>query len=238
MVRGCTRNGASDHPIEEDSMKTMQSSLQQDVESELQWEPALDSARIGVSVDQGVVVLTGHVRNWMERQAAEEAVKRVRGVTTVANELEVDLLPGHVRDDVDIGRAARDALRWNVLVPESQIKVMVAKGWVTLEGKVAHDYQRRTAVATVQHLTGVVGVTDLIKIETPVSPFDLRRKLAAALHRYAQLEADGIQLQVDGSKVTLTGKARSWRERDLIQEAAWSAPGVTAVDNRLEVRSF
>jgi osmotically-inducible protein OsmY len=222
---------------QENNMKTLQSDLKQDVENELRWTPALDSARVGVAVDQGVVVLTGHVRNWMERQAAEEAVKRVKGVNTVANELEVDLLPGHVRDDIDIGRAARDALRWNVLVPEAQIKVTVAKGWVTLEGKVAHDFQRRAATGSVQHLTGVVGVTNLLKIETQVSPFDLRRKLETALHRYAQLEADAIQLKVDGSKVTLTGKARSWRERDLVQEAAWSAPGVTEVDNHIEVRS-
>jgi osmotically-inducible protein OsmY len=216
-------------------MKTMLNSLQKDVESELQWDPILDSARIGVAVDQGVVVLTGHVRNWMERHAAEEAVKRVRGVNTVANELKVDLQPAETRDDVEIGRIARDALRWNVLVPDEQIKVTVANGWVTLDGKVPYDFQRRNALAAVQHLTGVVGVSNLIRIETQVSPLDLRRKLTAALHRYAQLEADHIQVKTEGSKVTLTGKVRSWPERDLVQETAWSAPGVTDVDNRLMV---
>jgi osmotically-inducible protein OsmY len=126
-------------------------------------------------------------------------------------------------------------LRWNVLVPDEQIKITVADGWVTLEGKVSHDYQRRTALTVVQHLTGVVGVTNLIGIETQVSPLDLRRKLTTALHRYAQVEADGVHVKTEGGKVTLTGKVRSWRERDLVQEAAWSAPGVTEVDNRLLV---
>jgi osmotically-inducible protein OsmY len=219
-------------------MKTVQSSLQHDITNELQWDPILDSSRIGVAVDKGVVVLSGHVRNWMERSAAEEAVKRVRGVTTVANELQVDLAPTHVRDDVDIGKAARDVLRWSVLVPDEDIKVTVSKGRLTLEGKVPYDYQRRAALNAVEHLTGVVGVTNLIQVAPDVSPTDLRRKLTAALHRYAQLEADGIQVQTEGGKVVLSGKARSWCERDLVQDAAWSAPGVTEVDNRIVVGSW
>jgi osmotically-inducible protein OsmY len=216
-------------------MKTIQSNLQQNILDELKWEPSLDSSRIGVSVESGVVVLTGHVRSLVEKNIAEQAVKRVRGVSAVANELEIDILSGFVRDDVQIAKAAQLALLWNVMVPEERLKVTVSGGWVTLEGEVPFGYQRRAAQSAVEQLVGVRGVTNKITVRPGVSPLDLRRRLNAALHRYARLEAANIDTISEGSKVVLTGKVHSWAERDQVQDAAWSAPGVTEVDNRIAV---
>ncbi|HEX6810410.1 MAG TPA: BON domain-containing protein [Planctomycetota bacterium] len=216
-------------------MQTTQSDLQNNVLAELRWEPGIDSSRIGVAIEKGVVELTGQVRTFTEKRAAEAAVKRVRGVFAVANELEVDLLSIHVRSDVDIAKAAIDALRWNVNVPDERLKVSVDKGWVTLEGSVSAAYQRLAAEYAVESLTGVKGVLNHITVAPATSAKDVRRQLTTALHRYAQLEADAVQVAADGAKVTLTGKVHSWAERDLVQGAAWRVPGVTHVDNRILV---
>jgi osmotically-inducible protein OsmY len=216
-------------------MKTMQSGLQQQVQTELEWEPGLDSSRIGVFVEKGVVSLTGHVRSLPERNAAERAVKRVRGVTAVANELQVDLLDADVRDDVQIARTAQQSLLWNIRVPAERIKVTVRDGWITLEGTVSQAFERLAAERAVEHLAGVVGVTNRIELRPEVSPRDVRHRLTSALHRYAQLEASGIEVESTGGKIVLRGHVSSWAERDLVQEAAWSAPGVTEVDNLLVV---
>lgn len=180
-------------------------------------------------------MLTGQVRSLAEKLAAERAAKRVRGVHAVANELRVEVISGHVRDDVDIAKAVQNALRWNVSVPDDRIKIAVSKGWVSLEGDVPYGYQRRAAEAAVEHLVGVVGVTNSIVVRPPVSPGDVRRQLNAALHRYAQLEAQQVQVETSGGKVVLTGRVRSWHERQLAEDAAWAAPGVTNVDNRIDV---
>lgn len=219
-------------------MQTTQSDLQNDVLAELRWEPGIDSSRIGVAIEKGVVELTGQVRTFAEKRAAEGAVKRVRGVNAVANELEVELLSTHVRGDVDIAKAAVDALHWNVNVPDQHIKVSVAKGRVTLEGSVPNAYQRLAAESAVESLTGVKGVVNNIVLSPQASTKDVRRQLTVALHRYAQLEADSVQIAADGDKVTLTGKVRSWAERDLVQGAAWKVPGVAHVDNRILVSAF
>jgi osmotically-inducible protein OsmY len=219
-------------------MQTIQSDLQNNVLAELRWEPGVDSSRIGVAIEQGVVELTGQVSTFAEKQAVEAAVKRVRGVTAVANELQVELLTTHVRGDVDIAKAAMDALRWNVNVPEERIKLTVAKGWVTLEGSVTAAYQRVAAETAVEYLTGVKGVSNKIDLTPEASAKDVRRQLTVALHRYAQLEADAVKVAADGNKVMLTGTVHSWAERDLAQNAAWKVPGVTHVDNRLVVQVF
>jgi osmotically-inducible protein OsmY len=219
-------------------MQTIQSDLQNNVLAELRWEPGVDSSRIGVAIEQGVVELTGQVSTFAEKQAVEAAVKRVRGVTAVANELQVELLTTHVRGDVDIAKAAMDALRWNVNVPEERIKLTVAKGWVTLEGSVTAAYQRVAAETAVEYLTGVKGVSNKIDLTPDASAKDVRRQLTVALHRYAQLEADAVKVAADGNKVMLTGTVHSWAERDLAQNAAWKVPGVTHVDNRLVVQVF
>jgi osmotically-inducible protein OsmY len=225
-------------PRKEAHMRTVQSDLQNNVLAELRWEPGIDSSRIGVAIEKGVVELTGQVRTLAEKRAAEAAVKRVRGVTAVANELEVELLAVHVRGDVDIAKAAVDALKWNVNVPDERIKVTVAKGWVTLEGTVPAAYQRLAAESSVEALTGVKGVLNHITVTPSASAQDVRRQLTSALHRYAQLEADSVDIAAEGNKITLTGKVHSWAERDLVQGAAWKVPGVAHVDNRLLVSAI
>jgi osmotically-inducible protein OsmY len=219
-------------------MQTIQSELQKNVLTEIRWEPGLDCSRIGVVVEQGVVALTGKVRTLAQRQAAENAVKRVRGVTAVANELEVDLIAAHQRDDVDVAKAAVDALRWNASVPDERLVVTVTRGWVTLEGKVDYAHQRAAAVAAVEVLTGVRGVTNRITVAPVLAAKDVRRQLTAALHRQAQLDADAIRIEVQGDRITLGGDVHSWTERDRVQDAAWRVPGVAHVDNHLAVRAF
>jgi osmotically-inducible protein OsmY len=219
------------------NMQTTQSDLQNNVLAELRWEPGIDSSRIGVAIQKGVVELTGQVRTFAEKQAVEMAVKRVRGVTAVANELHVDLIPSHVRTDVDIAKAAMDALRWNVNVPDERIKVTVDKGWITLDGNVLHAYQRLAAESAVEDLMGVRGVSNRITLAPEVSAKDVRRQLTAALHRYAQIEAEAVNVTADGNRITLSGTVHSWAERDLAQGAAWKAPGVTHVDNHLIVQA-
>jgi osmotically-inducible protein OsmY len=219
------------------AMKTIDSTLQKEILEELQWEPSLDSSRIGISIEKGVAVLTGHVRNLVERGIAERAVKRVRGVSAVANDLVVDLDRVLVRDDADIAKAALQALQWNVMVPHEKIQLSVTNGVVTLEGEVAHGYQRTSAQNTVEQLTGVKSVTNRIRVQPSAAPLDVRRKLNQALHRYARLEAEAISADVEGNRVVLRGKVHSWAERDIVQDAAWSAPGVSEVDNRIQVEA-
>ncbi len=219
-----------DHHI---AMKTAQTSLQKDILDELQWEPSLDSSRIGISIEKGVAVLTGHVRNLVERGIAERAAKRVRGVTAVANELTVDLGRLEAREDADIAKAAVQALQWNVMVPQNRVQVTISNGAVTLEGEVGYAYQRAAAQNTVEQLTGVKSVLNRLVVKPAIAPIDLRRKLNAALHRYARVEMEGINAEVEGSRVVLRGKVHSWAERDIVQDAAWAAPGVSEVDNRI-----
>jgi osmotically-inducible protein OsmY len=216
-------------------MRTAAAELQSEVLNEIRQEPSVDIARVGVAVERGVVTLTGQVRTLAERQTVEAAAKRVRGVTAVANELLVDLLDEHVRGDVEIANAAVDALRWHVNVPEERIKVAVAKGWVTLTGEVPAYYQRSAAESAVLFLTGVRGVTNSIVLKPTAKVRDVRHQLAAPLHRYAQVEAEGIEVLTEGDKVTLNGRVHTWAERDLVQGAAWRVPGIAHVDNRLLV---
>lgn len=216
-------------------MKTTRSDLQREVREELQWEPSLDASRIGVAVEDGVVVLSGQVRSLWERGIAEQAAKRLRGVRSVANELQVDLLADAARDDVALAKAAEHALAWHVMVPDKNLKLAVSKGWVTVDGEVPFAYQRRAAQHALEQLVGVRGVTNKITVRPAVAPDDLRRRLNTALHRYAGNELAQIETRTEGSRVTLRGKVRSWIERDLVQDAAWSAPGVTEVDNLIAV---
>ena len=219
------------------AMKTTHTSLQKDILDELQWEPSLDSSRIGVSIEKGVAVLTGHVRNLVERGIAERAAKRVRGVAAIANELVVDLGRLEARDDADIAKSAVQALSWNVMVPQGKVQVSVTNGCVTLEGEVGYGYQRTAAQNTVEQITGVKSVVNRLRVTPSVEPIDLRRKLNAALHRYARVEAEGIHADVEGSRVVLRGKVHSWAERDIVQDAAWAAPGVAEVDNLLTIEA-
>jgi osmotically-inducible protein OsmY len=209
------------------------SELRRDVERELEWEPSVDERRIGVSVVDAIVTLTGDVRSYGEKWRAERAVERVAGVKGIANELEVK--SASERSDTDIAKAAVDALKWNVMVPSDDVKVKVQNGWITLTGDVRWDYQRRSAEKAVRDLPGVRGLTNLITIRPRVEPEDVKRKIEETFKREAILDASHITVQATGSEVTLRGSVRSWAERHEAEKAAWAAPGVTAVHNYITV---
>lgn len=209
--------------------------LQKRVLEALDWEPDLDTTRIGVAANGGVVTLTGQVLNYTDRFSAERIVKQVAGVKGLANDLEV-LLPGDFhRTDTDLASIAVKALEWDVRVPHQDIKPQVANGWITLEGQVEWQYQREAAEHAVRHLLGVRGVTNQITLKPRVTPADLKHRIEAALKRSAGLEARRIRVETRGGTVTLDGFVHNWAERDQAERAVWSAPGVMAVDDRLAV---
>jgi osmotically-inducible protein OsmY len=210
--------------------------IQHDVTAELQSEPSLDAAGIGVAVHGGVVTLSGHVSSLPQKRAAERATKWVAGVRGVADELVVSLQASAVRDDTDIAEMLVRSLKWNALVPAETVKVTVDGGWVTLEGEVEWKYQRNEAEKTVARLTGVRGVTNFIRIKPLVSPGEIEQIVHNTFRRHAELDADEVFVETSGSQVTLRGRVRSWAEYEDAEWAAWSAPGVTEVDNRLEVK--
>jgi osmotically-inducible protein OsmY len=211
--------------------------IQRDVLEELAWEAEVQPNEIGVAVNDGIVTLTGLVDSFPKKWAAERAAQRVRGVVAVANDIEVRLPGSAERTDADIAAAAARALDWDALIPPGGVKVSVSKGWVTLDGTVEWQFQRRAAERAVRRLTGVRGVTNLITVKPKVQPAEseLKRRIEDALVRNAETDADRIEVDVDGGKVILDGQVRSWAERDAAERAAWSAPGVTDVVNRITV---
>ena len=215
-------------------MKT-DAQLKKDIESELDWDPAVKAANVGVAVKDGIVTLTGHLETHAEKFAIEQALQRVAGVQAIAIELDVKLAPDHIRSDTEIAAAAESALTWHALVPAERIKVTVEKGWITLGGEVDWEYQRRNAESTVRPLTGVIGVSNGIALKPRVSPSHIADRIREALTRQAEREANKIDVTVTGSNVTLRGVVHSWSERAAAQGAAWSAPGITTVNNELKI---
>jgi osmotically-inducible protein OsmY len=210
-------------------------SLRQDVLDELEFDPTVDAARIGVAVDKGVVTLTGHVGSYAEKVAAERIVQRVKGVRGIAQEIEVRY-PSEKRDNDDqVAERAAKILDWDATIPPGKVKVKVEKGWVTLNGEVEWQYQRVAAELAVRKLSGVLGVTNIIAVRPRLDAANVKHRIEDALKRNAELEAEGIRVAVTGSKVTLEGKVRAWHERGVAERAAWAAPGVIAVEDRLIV---
>ena len=208
--------------------------LKQDIEQELRWDPKVNAAEIGVSVDKGVVSLLGAVDTYAQKWAAEEATKRVSGVRTVAADLTVKILGDHKRTDSDIAAAVQNSLTWDVLVPNS-VTAKVQQGSVTLEGKVTWNYQREAAERLVRNLTGVVSVYNSIALDPQISATKVKEKIEAALKRQATADGKAIQIETSGSKVTLTGHASSWHSIEDASNAAWGVPGVTDVVDKLTV---
>jgi osmotically-inducible protein OsmY len=210
--------------------------IKRDIEDELRWDPELsDPMNIAVSVEDGVVTLAGFVHSYEDKFEAEWAAKRVAGVVGVANDLEVRIPDADQRPDPEIARDAVQALRIQLPLEWENIKVVVRDGWVTLEGQVQRQHQRRAAERAVAPVKGVKGITNLIRLEPEVAPDDIKRRIEDALKRRAELDADRIVVEGRGSEVFLKGTVHSWAESAEAERVAWAAPGVTEVHNQLIV---
>jgi osmotically-inducible protein OsmY len=209
--------------------------LQEDVQAALDWEPSIDTADIGVTVDQGVVTLRGEVKTFAEKATAERVALKVYGVKAVANDVAVRLTGGFERTDTDIALAAVNALKWNSLVPAGKVTPTVSGGWITLKGEVDWQYQKETAGRVVRDLLGVVGVSNQVSVRPRVNTADVEAKIVAALKRSAEVDARRIHVGASDGKIVLTGNVRSWTEREEARRAAWSAPGVRDVEDLISV---
>ena len=209
--------------------------LRQDVLDELEFEPSVNAAHIGVTANHGVITLTGFVTSYAEKTMAERAARRVKGVKAIAEENEVRLPTDTKRADDEIAARAVDILRWQVGVPADRIKVKVEKGVVSLTGEVEWQFQKTEADHVVHKLSGVADVVNQIRVASPVHAFEVKEKIEKALQRSAELEASRITVETEGGRVILKGKVHAWYERDIAERAAWSAPGVTEVQDRLTI---
>ena len=209
--------------------------LKQHVENALEWEPSLDDRDIAVAAADGVVTLRGTVRTYAEKLNAEKTALRIFGAKGVANDLEVHIPDALVRTDTEIAQAAATALKWNSTAGLERVTIAVTNGWIRLSGAVDWQYQREAAARVMRELTGVKGIMNNIAVQPVVKTIDLRDKIEAAFKRSAEIDARRIQVSSEDGKVILSGNVRSWAEREEAERAAWGAPGVKQVDDRLAV---
>lgn len=209
--------------------------LRQDIIDELEFEPSIDAADIGVAVENGVATLTGHVPTYAQKATIDDVVRRVAGVRGIAQEIEVRPFGANQTADDEIAKRALYMINWNTTVPKNAVQVKVQKGWVTLTGNVEWHYQKIAAGDAVRGLAGVSGVSNTIDLKPRVSVSDVKKRIQDALKRNAEVEAKGIRIDVLDGIVTLEGRVKAWPERDAAERAAWSAPGVKAVVDRITV---
>ncbi len=209
--------------------------LQQDVMAELHWEPSVQSAHVGVEVDEGIVTLTGHVSSYFEKWNAETAAQRVSGVKALVVNLEVLLPALSQRSDEDIARSVDSALEWMAPEVKNKVKVLVEGGQVLLSGEVEWQYQKTAATTAIRHLLGVTSVVNQIGLRQQVTREQVKQEIEAALTRQARTDAKKIKVEVQGANVTLTGTVESWAERQSALHAAWNAPSVVNVTDRMRL---
>jgi osmotically-inducible protein OsmY len=222
-------------PLAERRPQMSDRTIKQAVEEELDWEPSIDAEHIGVTVEDGVVTLSGHVGSYAEKYAAEKAAKRVKGVRAIAQEIEIRFPSDKKTSDDQIAKRALDIIAWNSTIPKDKVLVKVQSGFVTLSGEVEWFYQRDDAENAVRKLAGIKGISNEIKIKSRVEASDIKQRIETALKRNAELEAGTIKVSVFNGRVTLDGKVKAWYERDLAERMAWSAPGVTSVDDHIHI---
>jgi osmotically-inducible protein OsmY len=209
--------------------------LRQDIIDELEFEPSIDAADIGVAVENGVVTLTGHVPTYAQKATVEEVVWRIKGVKGMAQEIEVRPYGANKTADDEIAKRALSMLEWNTVLPRGAVQIKVQNGWLTLTGKVEWNYQKVKAETTVKELAGVTGVTNHIQVTPHISSSDVKKRIEDALRRNAEVEAKSINVDVYDGKVTLQGRVHAWSERSAAERAAWSAPGVKTVEDRITI---
>lgn len=209
--------------------------LKKDVIAELAWDKSINASAIGVAVKNGIVTLSGHLDTFGEKAAVQQALRRVYGVSAIAMELDVKLSPDHRRSDTEIASAAEAVLRANAMIPVDKIRLLVDKGWITMQGEVEWDFQRQTAEHALRPLAGVLGISNEVTIKQRPTTANVEKGIKEALARQAEREAAHVHVTVQGATVWLRGKVHSWQERDAAQGAAWSADGVRTVINELVV---
>jgi osmotically-inducible protein OsmY len=211
------------------------SDIRRDVEDELRWDPDIDATDIAVTVKNGVVTLAGFVRSYMQKYQAEADAKRVAGVVAVANDIEIRVPDVDERPDPEIARDAVARIKGELPYAWEKMRVIVKQGWLTLEGEVEWNYQRERAEEAVRRVRGMKGITNSIEVKPRATPMEIRRKIEEALRRAAELDANHITVEANGDQVILRGTVRSWAERQEAERAAWLAPGIAKVDNRISV---